>query len=183
MITLNAPAINRIILAACLTAAAFLSGCATVTRGTKEELTVQSTPSGAHVRLSTGQTGVTPATFTIPRKGDLSVTVSMDGYETQEVFLSSKLSGAGTAGFLGNALIGGVIGGGIDVISGATLSHTPNPVIVSLVAKTRASVASAAPPDNTAQALPTPAEPEPPADASPTPTSEATPTAPSPGNG
>lgn len=109
------------------------SGCATVTRGTTEQLTIQSEPSGAAVRLSNGFTGITPATFTVPRKGDLIVTLSKEGYETTEINVASQLAGAGTAGFLGNVLIGGIIGGGVDIATGATLSHVPNPVKVTLV--------------------------------------------------
>lgn len=70
--------------------------------------------------------------FKVPRKGDVIVTVTKEGYEPAEVMVRSQLSGAGTAGFLGNALIGGLIGGGVDVATGATLAHTPNPVVVTL---------------------------------------------------
>jgi hypothetical protein len=118
-----------------LAGALFFSGCATITRGTNEQLSIQSEPSGANVRLSNGFTGVTPATFTVPRKGDIFLTVSKDGYVSSELTLYSKLSGNGTVGFLGNALIGGIIGGGVDIATGATLSHVPNPVNVKLVPK------------------------------------------------
>ncbi len=109
-----------------------LTGCATITRGTTEQLTVLSDPSGASVRLSNGFTGITPATFTLPRKGNVIVTFSKDGYESVDVPVSASLSGAGTAGFVGNALIGGIIGGGVDIATGATLSHRPNPVSATL---------------------------------------------------
>lgn len=111
------------------------SGCATITRGTSEQITVQSEPSGASVRLSNGFTGVTPAIFTVPRKGDIIVKASKEGYEDGVLTLKAHVSGKGTAGVLGNALIGGVIGIGVDVATGASLSHVPNPAIVKLVAK------------------------------------------------
>jgi hypothetical protein len=114
-------------------AGSLLTGCATVTRGTTEQLRVESVPTGATVRLSNGFTGTTPAIFKIPRKGDLIVTVSMAGYETSNVTVTTGLSGGGTAGLLGNALIGGLVGGGIDVATGAALSHKPNPVTVNLL--------------------------------------------------
>lgn len=117
---------------AALACALMQSGCATVTRGTTEQLMIQSEPSAAQVRLSNGFTGVTPVAFKVPRKGDVIVTVTKEGYEPAEVTVRSQLSGAGTAGFLGNALIGGIIGGGVDVATGATLAHTPNPVVVTL---------------------------------------------------
>jgi hypothetical protein len=115
-----------------LSSALFFAGCASITRGTSEQLMVQSEPSNAQVKLSNGFTGLTPVSFTVPRKGDIVVTVSKDGYEPVQIEVKSKLDGKGTAGFLGNALIGGVIGGGIDVATGATLAHLPNPVKVTL---------------------------------------------------
>jgi hypothetical protein len=123
------------LVAGALLGALFSSGCATVTRGRTEQLTVLSEPSGASIRLSNGNTGVTPATFIVPRKGDVYVTVFKDGYETAGVVVPAKISSNGAVGFLGNAIVGGVLGGGIDVYTGATLSHTPNPVVFKLVPK------------------------------------------------
>jgi hypothetical protein len=115
-----------------LLCAHFLIGCATVTRGTTEELIVQSTPTGATVKISNGMTAVTPATFKVPRKGDIVVTVSMPGYKTAEVISKAEVSKTGAAGFAGNLLIGGVVGGVADAVTGAALSHFPNPVVVTL---------------------------------------------------
>jgi len=109
------------------------SGCASITRGTKEQLKVVSEPSGAQIMLSNGQTGITPATFTLPRKKGLLVEVSKPGYEPQKVMISSKFAGAGGAALAGNVLVGGLIGAGIDGMTGATLSLNPNPVSITLV--------------------------------------------------
>ncbi|WP_210247459.1 hypothetical protein [Neoaquamicrobium microcysteis] len=43
------------------------------------------------------------------------------------------MSGGGAAGLAGNILIGGVIGAGVDVATGATLDHHPNPANIYLV--------------------------------------------------
>lgn len=110
-----------------------LPSCATVTRGTNEDFTVETTPSGAIVELSNGLSCTsTPCTMKVPRKGDFVATVSKEGYETVEATVEAKLSGNGTTGFLGNALIGGVIGAGVDASSGAMLDHQPNPLIITL---------------------------------------------------
>lgn len=111
------------------------SGCATITRGSSEQLVIKTIPSGASVRLSNGFTGVTPAIFTVPRKGAIIVALTKDGYESQEVTLDTGVAGKGAAGFAGNVLIGGIIGGGIDLATGATLSHKPNPLEVTLKPK------------------------------------------------
>ena len=59
----------------------------------------------------------------------MAVTVTKTGFETESFALDPQVSGEGAgAGILGNALIGGVIGVGVDAVSGATLDHCPNPV-------------------------------------------------------
>lgn len=166
-----------LVCAAAVVVTSVFTGCATVTRGTTEQLTVTSAPTGATVRLSNGFTGVTPATFTVSRKEELMVSVWKDGYEQQDVKVTTALAGAGTAGLLGNVLIGGIIGGGIDVATGATLSHSPNPVHVALIQKlqpTPANTAAQPPPAATGTSS-NPATPPPP----PAPV-DATPPAPSP---
>jgi hypothetical protein len=114
-------------------AAMWLSGCATVTRGTKDTLIVESDPAGAEVRLSTGQTGKTPTSFKLPRGDSLVVTVAKEGYETVMVNVNSQVVGAGAAGMAGNVLVGGIIGAGVDAFSGAMKDLKPNPVTVKLV--------------------------------------------------
>jgi hypothetical protein len=110
-----------------------LTGCASVTRGTKDKLKVISEPSGADVRLSTGATGVTPATFKLPRKKGVTVEISKEGYLPQTVLVNSKFASGGGVALAGNVLIGGIIGAGVDGLTGATLSLKPNPVQVTLL--------------------------------------------------
>lgn len=110
-----------------------LPACATVTRGTSQTFTVESTPPGARVSTSSGFTcDATPCTFRMPRKDGFRATVSMDGYVTQEHDITSEYAGAGAAGFAGNVLIGGVIGMAVDGTSGAMKDLTPNPLVVTL---------------------------------------------------
>ena len=61
------------------------------------------------------------------------VRAEKEGYKPGQVFVDTKVSGGGAAGLAGNLLIGGVVGVGVDAISGATLDHTPNPVNITLV--------------------------------------------------
>jgi hypothetical protein len=123
------------VLAAALAGAYALSGCATITRGTTESLSIQSEPSGAHVELSSGQTGITPCSFELKRKNDLKVFLHKDGFEDVTADVDSKVAGAGATGMAGNVLIGGIIGVGVDAASGATKSLRPNPVHVHLVVR------------------------------------------------
>src|SRR5437868_9946944 len=79
-----------------------LSSCATVIRGVHEDLKVVSNPSGADVTLSTGERGVTPATFVKRRRNSFQVTVSKPGYYSQTVTVRSKASTTGAAATAGN---------------------------------------------------------------------------------
>ena len=111
-----------------------ISGCASVTRGTKDTLVVESTPAGAEVRLSTGGTGKTPTSFQLPRKQMLDVYIEKEGYEPLTVHVSSQVSGTGAVGMAGNVLIGGLVGIGVDAWTGASKDLRPNPIKVTLVA-------------------------------------------------
>ncbi len=114
---------------------ATLGACATITRGTTTEFTVTSTPPGAAVKTSTGFTcPSTPCSFKMPRKEAFVVTVTKDGFKPSETPVKSSLAANGTAGFLGNALVGGVIGAGVDISSGAMMDLNPNPLHIDLVA-------------------------------------------------
>ena len=58
-----------------------LPGCATITRGSSEAFVVESTPSGADVRLSSGEVCKTPCTLKKKRKDNFVVFIKRDGYE------------------------------------------------------------------------------------------------------
>ena len=104
------------------------AGCATIVRGTTEQITVTTEPTGARVSASLAHACVSPCTFTVARKDEFIVSISKEGYKTQEIPVKTQLSGGGVAGAAGNILIGGVIGLGVDAVTGSTLDHTPNPV-------------------------------------------------------
>jgi hypothetical protein len=160
-----------------LALAASLGACATVTRGTTQQFTINSNPSGAQARTSSGfNCESTPCTIRMPRKDAFTVTVSKTGYKTVSMDVKTKLADSGAAGFVGNALIGGVIGAAVDVGSGATLDLTPNPLNVTLemadaaapaplvpaaAPVTPAAASSAAPASAPAAAPPAPATPAP----------------------
>lgn len=111
-----------------LTSLIALAGCATVTRGTTNQVQITSEPSGAMVRTSLNHTCTTPCTLTIERKAEFSVVFTKDGYAEQVIEVKAQLAGAGAAGFAGNVIAGGIVGMGVDAATGSTLEHVPNPV-------------------------------------------------------
>lgn len=106
------------------------AGCATVTRGSTEDVQFTSNPQGATVTTTIGPSCVTPCTLKFSRRDTFTATFKL-GEQTQEVFVDTQVATEGVAvAGVGNALIGGVIGVGVDVATGAGLDHVPNPVIV-----------------------------------------------------
>lgn len=123
----------RLLLAAAL--AVPCVGCASVTRGTTENISISSTPAGATAELSgldNPTACVTPCVVVAKRSADITVTVTKEGYEPQVIPLTKEIPGTGAAGFAGNLLVGGVVGMGVDAVTGAAQDHKPNPVIVTL---------------------------------------------------
>jgi PEGA domain len=108
------------------------SGCATITRGSTDQIQITSDPQGAFVRTSMGQQCSTPCTLSVGRKDEFSITYSMEGYEPATLDVKTAVAGSGAAGFAGNVLLGGVIGMGVDAATGASLEHVPNPAFMTL---------------------------------------------------
>ena len=125
----------------CLPVVLFTS-CATMTRGSHDKLTVLSEPSRANVVLSSGEKGVTPATFVKGRRDKFTVTVSKAGYASQTVNVESKVSATGETNRTRNVLLGGPIGVTVDAMSGAYNSLYPNPVSVRLLPRRRSATAA-----------------------------------------
>ena len=143
----------------CLALCAMLGGCASVTRGTTETISVASTPAGAEATVSGLEMPMvctTPCSFVAKRNADISVTVEKPGYETQIIPLTKDIPAAGAAGFAGNVLLGGLVGMGVDAATGAATDHKPNPVIVTLQPRSAAAPPRAARPRKPAP----PAQPE-----------------------
>ena len=118
-----------------------LGGCASVTRGTTENISISSTPSGVEAIVSgmdVPTTCTTPCAVVVKRNADISITFQKEGYEPQIVPRSRDVPTAGAAGFAGNLLLGGVIGMGVDAATGAATDHKPNPVIVTMQPTVRA---------------------------------------------
>lgn len=122
------------IISGALIGALFSSGCASVFRGSSEKLIVQSVPSGAEVKLSTGQAGVTPWEVEVKRKDTIFVSVKKDGYKPLETAVISSIDGASLGiGTAANFLFLPVVNDIVDYKTGANYSHKPNPLVVTLI--------------------------------------------------
>jgi hypothetical protein len=109
-------------------------GCASIAHGTRQEIPVTSSPTGAAVSLQCGKRAsvagaTTPTTVLVSRRTEpCTIIVSKDGYEDASVMLTKSLSGW----FWGNILIGGVIGMVIDAADGAMFKRAPEAASLTL---------------------------------------------------
>lgn len=117
-----------------IAAALLLPGCASVVRGTTENVVVNAQPADATIRTTLGHScSISPCTINVKRKLEFTAYAEKEGYKPGQIYIGSKFSGGGAAGLAGNVLIGGVIGVGVDAATGATLDHYPNPATIILV--------------------------------------------------
>lgn len=113
--------------------ASVLSACGTVTRGTTENVVIKSLPEDAQITTSISMSCPrSPCALEVPRKKAFTAYASRDGYKPGSILIQRKVSGGGAAGFAGNILIGGVVGMGVDAVTGASLDHYPNPALIVL---------------------------------------------------
>ena len=111
-----------------------LVGCATIFKGSSQEVGINSNPAKATVKVKSLAgvevfSGTTPVTVKLPKKKEYIVTIGLEGYKESTVQLTQTMEGW----FWGNLICGGVLGMVIDFVSGAMWNLEPEQVSVSLV--------------------------------------------------
>ena len=120
-------------LIAAVALAASVSACASVVRGTTEQVAFVSEPPGATMTTNTKYAcPQTPCSIEVERTDEFDATFAKPGYHPVTIPVRTKMVGAGAAGLAGNVIAGGIVGIGVDAATGATLDHTPNPVVANL---------------------------------------------------
>src|SRR4051812_39872066 len=71
--------------------------------------------------------------------------IEKEGYDSLTVHVSSQVSGKGAVSMTGNVLVGGLIGAGVDSMTGAIKDLKPNPIKVTLVQAAKPVVAEKLP--------------------------------------
>lgn len=141
----------RLVAAGVMVMAAGFGGCATLTRGTGDEVAVISDPPGAVVTTTLGPgCAATPCTLEVKRDAAFDVTVAKPGYASRTVAVGTRISGEGAAAATENVATAG-LGLAVDAATGAALEHAPNPVSLTL---TRLGAPGAKPARGGAPALP-----------------------------
>lgn len=103
-----------------------LSACATITRTEHADWKVDTLPQGAALSASNGgRCDATPCILRVSRKEHFTATLTKDGYQPMTLEVKPALSPSGDLAFAGNILIGGLIGMGVDLYTGAALAPSP----------------------------------------------------------
>jgi hypothetical protein len=106
-----------------------LSGCATVMSDNVDRISVYSDPPGATLRLDGARVGAAPTTIPIKRSAPGWISFELDGYEPARVHVEKVMN----PWTIGNILLGGLIGLGVDAATGAIGRRPREPVFVTLV--------------------------------------------------
>jgi hypothetical protein len=107
---------------------AILSGCATIVQGTTQEVGITTDPSEANLLVDNKENYKSPAKITMKRKDDHIVEVTKEGFEKENINIKSVISGV----VAGNLLLGGLIGIGVDALSGGANRLEPDNINVRL---------------------------------------------------
>jgi len=141
---------SRKLIAAALAAGVLcLGGCASVTSGIHQQITVNTNPAGASCVLDRkdGQLGAissTPGSVTVRKtKNDINIVCNKDGYQ-QATYLNHSGVEEMT---VGNVIIGGGIGWAIDSSTGSDNKYTAvvNITMIPATAQTAAPASAPAP--------------------------------------
>lgn len=108
--------------------ALLVSGCATIVASGPDLVPISSKPPGAMVYVDGVPVGVTPVTIPLKRSGSGRIRIELEGYEPVFVTQDKVFNGW----FLGNILIGGLIGIIVDVATSNVTKHSTDPVMVVL---------------------------------------------------
>ena len=109
----------------------FESGCATIVKGTTQDIPVSSDPTGARVTVDNSSVGTTPTTVTLSRKQNHMIVLEKEGYAPESIAVTKSMGGA----VAGNILAGGLIGWGVDAMTGAQYNLAPNTINARLTAR------------------------------------------------
>lgn len=107
-----------------------MQGCATIVSGRSQEVTFQSSPDGAIVKVNGRPLGKTPLTINMKRADGQTLSIEKDGYKPVTTELTTSLE----PWFWGNLIFGGsgLFSSTTDKVTGATNEYSPNQYFVTL---------------------------------------------------
>jgi hypothetical protein len=107
-----------------------LAACASIIHGSRQQVSISSTPSNARITVDGQPQGTTPAVVNLKRKDLHTVRLELEGYQPVDIALTRKVSGW----VWGNIIFGGLIGLAVDAGTGGMYKLTPEQVVATLPA-------------------------------------------------
>lgn len=105
-------------------------GCATILRGSSQDVGISSVPPGASVSIDYQPQGKTPLVAKLSRQDQHDVRIELPGYYPYEITIRRGLSTGWIIGsFIGG---GGILGLAIDIVSGSLYALSPEQVAATL---------------------------------------------------
>ncbi len=104
------------------------TGCATIIHGSSQDIDIASSPDDAEVWVDGARLGKTPTRLTLKRGDSHLIKVQKEGFKEATIKIDKQVS----AWIIGNVLFGGLIGCGVDFISGGAYDLKPERVDISL---------------------------------------------------
>ena len=98
-----------------------LGGCATLTGGTSQTISINSNVSGATVFIEGRPVGRTPFVGKVDRESELLIQLQKPGYLPQSLILTGSFRPI----FFGNIILGGTTGSSTDLSTGAMYEYSP----------------------------------------------------------
>jgi len=103
----------------------FFINCATMIRGTNQQIEISSNPISANVKIDGLNYGKTPTAATLSRSSEHFVEIELEGYSPYQIILERKLD---IGWVFGSTILGGFIGIAVDASSGALYKLTPTEI-------------------------------------------------------
>jgi hypothetical protein len=104
------------------------TGCASIIHGSTQNVDIASAPDDAEVWVDGARMGKTPTRLTLKRGDSHTIKVQKEGFKETTILIDKQVS----AWIIGNVVFGGLIGCGIDFISGGAYDLKPDRVDVNL---------------------------------------------------
>lgn len=102
----------------------FLSSCGTLVNGTKQNVMINSDPSGAFITIDGKPAGKTPSVVKLKRNNSHQVCLDLPGYKPFDVEIERTFSCWTIGSFLGF----GLIGVGVDAATGGMFNLDPKEI-------------------------------------------------------
>jgi hypothetical protein len=100
------------------------NSCATIISGSRQEVLINSNPKKALVSINEIEMGQTPIQKKLKRNQEYNVILNLEGYKPYRTTLEKKFN----VWYVGNVLIGGIIGLVVDPITGAMYKLKPEEI-------------------------------------------------------